>query len=438
MDPVAAGLIGFALSFSSTVFAVKVLEEQGEMQTLHGRVAIGILVMQDIVAVVFIALSTGRLPSPWALLLFGLIPLRPLLFAIMDRCGHGELVPLFGLVAALVLGAETFELLGVKADLGALILGMLVAAHPRAGEISASLLGMKDILLVGFFLSIGMTATLSLHAFIVAAALVVFLPFKVVLFYFLLTRFRLRARSATLTSLSLATFSEFGLIVGHMGVTGGWLTADWLAVIAIALSATFILGAPLYRVADEIHTRYHALLRSWEGPERLPDDQPIHFGDARIAVLGMGRIGTGAYDELARRFGPALIGLDRDPDRVAAHLGVGRRVVSGDPSDPDFWERVRPGDIRLVLLTLPQINANLDVLRRLRDGPYDGRIAVVARFPDEVPKLQSAGAHMVVDSFTEAGAGFALEAERFFGGDLNDLAAIDRRAPGDAPSGSGS
>ncbi len=89
------------------------------MQSMHGRVAIGILIMQDIIAVVFITLATGKLPSPWALALFGLVLLRPMLFLIMDRCGHGELIPLFGLFAALVLGAEAFDQVGLKTDMGA-------------------------------------------------------------------------------------------------------------------------------------------------------------------------------------------------------------------------------------------------------------------------------------------------------------------------------
>ena len=73
-------LVAFALSFSSTVFAVKVLEEKGEMNAVYGRIAIGILIMQDIAAVVFLAASTGKVPSLWALLLLAaLFPLRPLL-----------------------------------------------------------------------------------------------------------------------------------------------------------------------------------------------------------------------------------------------------------------------------------------------------------------------------------------------------------------------
>jgi predicted Kef-type K+ transport protein len=429
LDLASSALIAFALSFSSTVFAVKALEEKGEMQSLHGRTAIGILIIQDIIAVLFITFSTGKVPSVWALALVGLILLRPLLFLIMDRCGHGELIPLFGLFAALVLGAEAFDQVGLKADLGALILGVLLAKHGRAGEISDSLLNFKDILLVGFFLNIGMSGTLSLEAVLVALLFVLVLPLKVALFFVLLTRFRLRARSSSLASLGLATYSEFGLIVGAIGVANGWLAPDWLAVVAVALAATFVLGSPLNAMAHGLYARFHARLIPWESATRHSEDQPIHAGEARIAVLGMGRIGTGTYDTMYGRFGDIVVGLDSDPDKVAAHHDAGRNVILGDATDSDFWERVQPRKIRLIMLTLPELSANLDMMRRLADSPYDGKIAAVARFADEVEILEQAGVHMAVDSFTEAGAGFAGHVQLHFAAELAELGAPDAPTP---------
>ncbi|TMP14505.1 cation:proton antiporter, partial [Pseudoalteromonas ruthenica] len=100
-----AMLVGFAFSFSSTVFAVKVLEERGEMATLHGKISIGILVMQDIFAVAFLAISTGKIPNMWALvLLVSLFALKPVMFWVLNRSKHGELLPLFGFFFALVIG----------------------------------------------------------------------------------------------------------------------------------------------------------------------------------------------------------------------------------------------------------------------------------------------------------------------------------------------
>jgi predicted Kef-type K+ transport protein len=418
LDLAGAALVAFALSFSSTVFAVKALDEKGEMQSLHGRVAIGILIVQDIIAVIFITLATGMALSPWAFALLALIPLRPVLFRIMDRCGHEELVPLFGLFAALVLGAAAFDSVGLKADLGALILGVLLSKHARAGEISDSLLSFKDIFLVGFFLDIGLASSLGLEAVLVALLFVLALPFKVALFFVLLTRFRLRARSSSLATLSLATYSEFGLIVGAIGAANGWIGYDWLAVIAVALSATFVLASPLNATAHGLYARFHQRLMRWESETRHRDDLPIVTGGATIAILGMGGIGTGAYDFMRAHYGETVIGIESNPDKAKGHREAGRNVILGDATDSDFWQRLEPGKVRLLMLAMPQLSTNLDVVRRLAEGAYEGLITVVAHYPDELEILRGAGVHAAYDASAEAGAGFAGHVQERFADDL--------------------
>ena len=408
-------MIAFALSFSSTVFAVKTLEEKGEMYSLHGRVAIGILIMQDIIAVIFITASTGKLPSLWALAVpVILFAIRPLLFKIMDRCGHGELMILFGLLLALVMGADGFELVGLKPDLGALILGMLVANHPKASELSDALFSFKELFLVGFFLSIGLSGLPDLEALGIAALLVLVVPFKVALFFFLLTRFKLRARTALLGSFSLANYSEFGLIVGYIAVANGWMSNEWMIVIAIALSVTFILASPLNSAAHNIYCRIAGRLKSYETRTRHPDDQPIDPGDAEIVIFGMGRVGSGAYDFLRERYGDVVIGCDSDPVAVKKHQEAGRNVVQGDPTDLDFWERSAPDSkadeeskIRLALLAMPKYSANLEATKLILEFGYDGLIAASARFDDEVNALKEAGVHVAYNFYSDAGTGLA-------------------------------
>ena len=170
----AAALLAFALSFSSTVCIIKILEESGELSTRHGKLCIGVLVMQDIAAVVFLVFATGKTPEPWALGLFALVFARPLLDRLLHVVGHGEMLPLAGFLLALG-GYELFSLVGVKGDLGALVLGMLVSQHDKAGELARSLLGFKDLFLIGFFLSIGLTALPDL-GMLVTAPLICLLP----------------------------------------------------------------------------------------------------------------------------------------------------------------------------------------------------------------------------------------------------------------------
>jgi glutathione-regulated potassium-efflux system ancillary protein KefC len=399
-------VIAFALSFSSTVFAVKVLEDKGEMASLHGRISIGVLIMQDIVAVGFLAFSAGKIPSPWALALLALIPLRPVLMGLMTRSGHGELLILYGLVLALG-GAQLFELVHVKGDLGALILGLLLSKHAKSSELSKALLGFKDLFLVGFFLSIGLKGLPQLDAIGVAVILLLILPLKIALYFLLMTRYHLRARTSFLASMSLANYSEFGLIVAAIGVTNGWLDTRWLGIIAIALSFSFILASPLNAHAHALSDRLHDWLQGFETRQLLPEDQPVDPGDAQILVFGMGHIGTGAYDTMVERYGRVVLGLDYDPATVDAHRSAGRNVIRDDATDLDFWMKLRPGKVRLVMLSMSNHRENMIAVRELARIGYQGQIAAIARFPDEIAELEQAGVQAAFNVFAEAGAGFA-------------------------------
>jgi len=404
-------MLAFALSFSSTVFVVKSLEEKGEMKSLHGRIAIGILIMQDLAAVIFLAASTGKLPSPWALLLFGLIPLRPLFHHFLQKTGHGELLILYGLVLALG-GAELFELGGVKDDLGALIMGVLISTHPKSSEMAKSMLGFKDLFLVGFFLSIGMSGQLSLEALIIGLLLVPFIFIKSALFFMLMTRFKLRARTSLLATLNLSNYSEFGLIVAAIGVTNGWMDAEWLVVIAIALSLSFVIAAPLNSIDDRIYGQFRGLWVRFQRKQRLPDDRLLDTLGATIAIFGMGRVGRGAYDRMREFHGDTVVGIDFDAEVVNKHQAMGRKALHGDPSDADFWDKIEQDhSIKLVMLALPNLRANLDALEQLREISFSGHTAAIARFPDEVKALQQSGATAVFNIYTEAGTGFADHVE---------------------------
>ena len=404
-------LIAFALSFSSTVFVVKSLEDKGEMKSLHGRIAIGILVMQDIAAVIFLAVSAGKIPSAWAILLFLLIPLRPLLHHLLQKTGHGELLILYGLVLALG-GAELFELGGVKDDLGALIMGVLISTHPKANEMAKAMLGFKDLFLVGFFLTIGMTGELSLEALIIGFLLVPFVFVKSAFIFALMTRFKLRARTSLLATLNLSNYSEFGLIVAAIGVANGWIDGEWLVVIAIALSLSFIIASPLNSKDDKIYSLFRSFWCKFQRKERLADDLLLDTLGATIAIFGMGRVGSGAYDKMRKRHGETVVGIDFDSELIKKHQSMGRNVLHGDPSDADFWDKIEQDhSIKLVMLALPNLQANLDALAQLQEISFSGRIAAIARFPDEVTLLQQSGATDVFNIYTEAGTGFADHVE---------------------------
>ncbi|VAX14010.1 Putative glutathione-regulated potassium-efflux system protein KefB [hydrothermal vent metagenome] len=408
LDPLVIALLAFALSFSSTVFAVKILEEKGEMNSLYGRISIGILIVQDIAAVIFLVFSTAKIPSVWALGLVALIPMRRLLYRLLERSGHGELLILFGLTLALG-GAQLFELLSIKGDLGALILGVMLASHARAPELARQLLGFKDLFLVGFFLSIGLSGPLSWNAVAISLLLLLLVPFKTFLFFGLFSKFRLRARTSFLASLSLANYSEFGLIVVAVSVSNGWLDREWLIIMAIALSLSFILAAPLNGATYHLYAHLCSFLSRFERPQRISEEEDINPGDTGVIIFGMGRVGSGAYDAMRKRMGEQVLGVDIDEDIVKKQKASGRRVIRGSATDPDFWTRICLDfeRVSLILLAMPNAQENLRAARQLKDIGYTGQVAAVAKYADEIEALQKAGVHAAFNLYAEAGAGFA-------------------------------
>ncbi|MEZ5542147.1 MAG: cation:proton antiporter family protein [Pseudomonadota bacterium] len=405
-------VIALALSFSSTVVAAKVLESKRELRAFHGRVAIGILIIQDLVAVAILSALGGHAPSPWAAALLGLLLVRPLLYKLLDLSGHGELVILYGLMLALVFGGKAFEVVGLSSELGALLLGVILAGHARAKQLANALWGLKELLLVGFFLQIGLYGTPTWSLLEQAALLNLALPFKALLFFGVLLLFRLRARSAFLAGISLASFSEFGLIVASLGVKQGMLGEEWLVLLALAVALSFALSAPLNRHAHEIYEYFESFLQRFETRRRHPDDEPVSLGNSHVVIMGMGRVGTGAYDEFKAQ-GHLTVGLDSDPGKAEKHRKAGRRVLYADAEDPGFWSHLDLHGVETVVLTMPETEAKVIATRQLRKRGFTGLISATVYYAEDVEPLNRAGADLVYDYHDGIGVGLArLSLER--------------------------
>ncbi len=401
-----AATVAVALAFSSTVLAAKALEDKRELRAFHGRVAIGILIIQDLIAVAIMARLEGVAPSPWAALLLALIPARRVFWWMLERSGHGELLVLSGVVLAIVVGGAGFESVGLSGELGAVLLGALLASHPRAEELSKALWSLREVFLVGFFLAIGMAGVPTPLSLLVGVALVVVLPLKAALFFVLLTRFGLRARSAALAGLALGSYSEFGLIVADGAVDAGLLAPSWLATLAIAISLSFAVSAYANRAAHGLYGRFESWLARYETREKHPDDAPVALGSAEVLIVGMGRVGTGAYDQL-RSHGEKVVGMDTDPAKIQRHIAAGRRVFYGDAEDGGYWHRVNVDGVRAVLLAMPDLEAKLIAARHLRSRGYAGLISATNVFAEEAELIAESGCDTTFNYYNEAGVGFA-------------------------------
>jgi glutathione-regulated potassium-efflux system ancillary protein KefC len=405
-------LIAFALSFSSTIFAVKILEETGSMKSTHGRIAIGILVIQDIFAVIFLTLSSGNTPSVWAfgllLLLFvpRLIKNRNFSF-FLNKAGHGELLILLGVLLPMA-GAGLFDLVGLKQDLGALVFGMLLANHERAEELSKSMMGFKDLFLVGFFLTIGLSGIPSPEAFGIAFFLALLMPLKILLLFIILTRFKLRARTSVLSSFNLANYSEFGLIIGAAGVVNGWITNEWLVIFAVSLSITMIMAAPLNMKAQLIYANFQKIFLRFETETRLAEDRPIEFAQEEVIIFGMGRTGTEVYRVMAEKYDKNVLGIDINLEVIERQQAIGNNVIQGDVTDLNFWQRINMTiNLPLIILVTPSHATHMSVIEQLHKIHCDIKVAAISRYDDEMNELIEAGVEVVFNLYEEAGFGFA-------------------------------
>jgi predicted Kef-type K+ transport protein len=401
-------ILAVAFGFSSTVLAGKVLENLNELRAVHGRVAIGILIVQDIAAVAALAAVSAEIPSPYAAVWLLLPLLRPVLSRILDGVGHGELLVLFGAVVAIAVGGAGFESVGLSPELGALLLGTLLADHRRAQELSNALWGLKELFLIGFFLNIGLSGVPTLQTVHLTAWAMLLLPLKVVLLFALLLAFGLRARTSFLTSLSLATYSEFGLIVIKAGVDAGALDNDWLVMAALTVAVSFAAAALTNAYGHRLFERSSRWLNALERDRPHPDDEPITLGSAEILVVGMGRLGTGAYDYLHSR-GELVAGADSDPGKLERHRREGRRVVYADAEDASFWQRLHIDRLKAVMLAVPDINSKKIAGRELRRRGFTGLLTATHWFPEEKETILEAGFNDSYNYFTEAGVGFARD-----------------------------
>jgi len=310
----------------------------------------------------------------------------------------------------------------------------MLAGTTKTDELARALLGLKDLMLVCFFLGIGLSSPLNPEGLGIAALLMALVPVKAALFLGAFLLFRLRARTSLFAASTLANASEFGLLVGSMAVARGLLDPAWLAVLAVTVSLTFVCSAWIRRLTAAIHLHHHERLIGWQRSQRLPGDEPLDPGGAQVIVLGMGRAGTDLYDALTEALGPVVVGVDQDATRVERRRAEGRRVLLGDASDIDFWDRVVDRHTaRAILLTMSSQDVKLRTARAFQELsdelPAHQRawLGAIARFDDEQDALERAGVRLVHDAVCEAGHGFGESVARALAAPGEEGAALPAR-----------
>lgn len=391
--------IGFVLSFSSTVFVIKILEERGELSSFHGKIAIGILVIQDLFAVIFMTFISDLKPGLLALLLpFYLYGLRYVLSYMLDYCGHRELFTIFGFFATLITGALAFYLVGLKPDLGALVAGMILVNHEKADELYRQMMSYKDFFLSAFFINVGMTGIITSKSLWIMLLLISFMFIKGALFFRTLSRFKMMARTAFLSSVSLSNYSEFALIAGVVGQQAGLISNDWIIAFALLMSLSFLIASPANNYVHEIFDKYRSSIMKLNKGKKYIDDEPLSVGDADYLILGFGSIGNPAYHYLTDKLKLKTLAIDYDHEKVNKYKAQGINISSGDTSNSIFWENLDLSQVKMIFLAMSDIHSNINTLKeilKLKNRTF--KVAAYAMYTDEASLLREMEVDYVYD-----------------------------------------
>ena len=411
VTPAGAVALCFALSFSSTVVVVKLLEDRDDAASLYGRIAIGVLVAQDIAAVAYMTFSSEEPPSPWALSLVALWPASGLFGKVLNRIDHREMRTLFGMSMALLPGYLLFDILGLDGDLGALIMGALLASHPAAKELSSALFTIKELLLVGFFLAIGMDGVPGAGAFVLAAALLLLLPVRALVYAVVVRLMRMRRRTSVMTGLAMTAYSEFALIVVSVAVRQKLLGGGWTAAVSLALALSFIVSSIVNRRPAGLVRRMTGRIPHRPSSTLHPEERPLNLLGVRTVVFGIGRVGRATYNRLYADGETGVLGIDNDASKVETLAKQGYNILEADATDQEFWDRLDAVHATKAVLAMSEPGANVRVLEWLNRSSFEGRVIAVAAFDDEAETMRRAGVDAVINMYDGLGDALAQAVE---------------------------
>ncbi|MEZ7238249.1 cation:proton antiporter [Rhodococcus sp. GXMU-t2271] len=419
MDSVSAMYVAVALTFSSTIIIVKLLSDKRELEQLHGRIAVGFLIVQDIVVVLVMIVLTAfgqstddHVAVGVALvlvkglgLLAGIVVLMR--YVLPWLLGHvarsQELLVLFGVAYAVSVAAFS-EWLGFSSEVGAFLAGVSLASTPYRDALGARMVSLRDFLLLFFFLDLGARLDFTdagqqiVPAIVFSVFVLVGNPLIVVA---IMSFMRYPVRVGFLAGLTVAQISEFSLILAALGLSLGHITNATVSLITVVGVVTIGGSTYLILYSHRIYERLAGGLRLFERSDvrRVALDGPD--ADVDGIVYGLGRFGGHLADRLSET-DHRVLAVDFDPHRVSTNRRLGITAVYGSAEDAHFLETLPLSTARYVISTIPVLETNLALLHGLRHHGFRGKVAVTAHGSHDSERLRDASADLVVDPFALA------------------------------------
>lgn len=422
MDHVRAIYVAVALTFSSTIIIIKLLTDKRELDTLHGRIAMGFLIVQDIAVVVAMMVigswgaagegeGLAMLVPALGKMLAALVVLYAVVRWVLPRLLHvvarsGELLLVFsvGWGAALAAGGET---LGFSMEVGAFLAGFSLAGSGFREAVGARLSGLRDFLLLFFFVELGAGLAFSdlgaelLPAAVLSLFVLVGNPLIVLA---IMAAMGYRRRTGFMAGLTVAQISEFSVIFIAMGVSLGHVDASTLSLVTLVGLVTIATSTYMILYSDRLYAFFRPVLSPFE--RRVPfREQAWEQGGAeegaQVIVYGLGRYGGRLASELHRQ-GVPVIGVDSDPRAVERARLHGVPARFGDAEDAEFVHTLPLSQVRWIVTTVPHADAVAEVFSALRQAGYHGALAAAARLPEDEAAIERIGPDLVLRPYKDA------------------------------------
>ena len=432
-DAVTSLYVAVALTFSSTIIIVKLLSDRHEVESLHGRISIGILIIQDLAVVLaMIVLSAfgaaGEEGGDSAFMQIGLIVahgvalllliglfIRYVATPLMNYMARSpELLVTFAIGWAALLAALCSHF-GLSKELGGLLAGVSLASTPFREAIVSRLSSLRDFLLLFFFVGLGTHLDVSLFGEQIVPALIFaffVLIGKPLIVMVIMGDMGYRKRTGFIAGLTMAQISEFSLIFMAMGLALGHISAGIMGLVTLSGLITIALSVYMITYSQTLYRWLEPMLGIFERrvPHREEADNCEHIESKAYDVIlfGIGRYGTAIAHDL-KKAGHAVLAVDFNPDIVKQWEAQGHDAMYGDACDQEFIAMLPLKEVKWVISAMPQHDIGVThedprivLIEGLRQQGYKGKIAVSTHSPGETEGLTAKGAHLVIQPFQDA------------------------------------
>lgn len=405
---IAALYIGTALAFSSTVVVVKILSDKKELDTLHGRIAIGILIVEDFIAALALMIipTINQQQEMMSIVkeILTILILITLLFVLVSwifkqvlpyLARNQEVFFLFGIAWALSLAA-LFQQLGFSLEIGALIAGMTLASSKYTLELGGKIKPLRDFFIVLFFVFFGSQLATSVSVSLFKQALL-FSAFvligKPLLVMTVLKLLGYKKRTNFLTGSSLAQISEFSLIIILLGYTLGHIPQEIMTL--GVLIAILTIGVSSYTIyyAHSIFNVIGRFLNIFEGKKherRILEEEQFD-----VVLFGYNRSGFSIVETL-KKIKAKFIVVDYNPSVIVSLSKKGINCMYGDAADIEFVQELKLHKAALIISTIPDESSNLTIKKRLEESGSKATFIATAEQPQIALDLYQQGVDYVI------------------------------------------